>query len=80
MAIAQSDRGLIKNHLAELMCTVPPRIQAQCSESTSLIADVDFPNKWDNLLPDLIAKFGSTDPFVVSRVLVTINSILRRFR
>ena len=80
VVIAQSDRGLIKNHLVELMCTVPPRIQAQCSESISLIAAVDFPKKWDNLLPELIGKFGSTDPSVVSGVLVTINAILRRFR
>ena len=41
---------------------------------------MDFPKKWDNLLPELIGKFGSTDPSVVSGVLVTINAILRRFR
>ena len=80
VVIAQPERGLIKNHLAELMCTVPPSIQAQCSKSISLIAAVDFPNKWDNLLPKLSGKFDSTDPFVVSGVLVTINAILRRFR
>ena len=62
------------------MCTVPPNIQAQCSESISLIAAVDFPTKWDNLLPDLVQRFNSPDPAVVNGVLLTANSILKRFR
>ena len=80
ITISATDRNLIKNHLVDLMCTVPPQIQAQCSEAISLIAKVDFPKNWDNLLPDLIQRFNSPDPNVVSGVLVTANSILRRFR
>ena len=78
--VPDSDRDLIKNHLVELMCTVPPQIQAQCSESISLIASCDFPSKWDNLLPDLVSRFGNTDWSVVNGVLVTANSIFKRFR
>ena len=78
--ISPADRDLIKNHLVELMCTTPPQIQAQCSEAISLIAAIDFPNKWDNLLPELIQKFNSPDPNVVCGVLATANSILKRFR
>lgn len=62
------------------MCTIPPSIQAQASESISLIAQVDWPNKWDNLLPELVHKFSSPDPAVVNGVLLTANSIMRRFR
>jgi exportin-2 (importin alpha re-exporter) len=62
------------------MCTVPSQIQAQFSEAISLIATVDFPTKWDNLLNDLIQKFNSPDPNIVSGVLLTANSILKRFR
>eukprot|EP00566_Odontella_aurita_P003278 CAMPEP_0113547256 /NCGR_PEP_ID=MMETSP0015_2-20120614/12254_1 /TAXON_ID=2838 /ORGANISM="Odontella" /LENGTH=984 /DNA_ID=CAMNT_0000447789 /DNA_START=9 /DNA_END=2963 /DNA_ORIENTATION=+ /assembly_acc=CAM_ASM_000160 len=80
IVISSADRRTIKSHLVELMCTVPPQIQAQCSESISLVAKVDFPSKWDNLLPELIQKFNSPDPNIVSGVLVTINAILRRFR
>lgn len=78
--ISQGDRNLIKSHLVELMCTVPPQIQSQCSEAISLIALVDFPSKWDNLLPELVQKFNSPDPNVVAGVLVTANSIFKRFR
>jgi exportin-2 (importin alpha re-exporter) len=55
-------------------------LQAQCCESISLIASHDFPQKWDNLLPDLVQKFGSTNMQVVNGVLVTANSLLKRFR
>eukprot|EP00581_Thalassiosira_minuscula_P013061 CAMPEP_0183727082 /NCGR_PEP_ID=MMETSP0737-20130205/24807_1 /TAXON_ID=385413 /ORGANISM="Thalassiosira miniscula, Strain CCMP1093" /LENGTH=929 /DNA_ID=CAMNT_0025958619 /DNA_START=28 /DNA_END=2817 /DNA_ORIENTATION=- len=78
--IPDSDRTLIKNNLVSLMCTVPPQLQSQCSESIALIAATDFPSKWDNLLSDLIAKFGDANWDVVNGVLLTANSILKRFR
>ena len=62
------------------MCTVPPQIQAQCSEAIALIAAVDFPEKWGNLLNDILQKFNSPDPNIVSGVLVTANAIFKRFR
>jgi len=78
--VPTSDRDMIKNNLVELMCTVPPQIQAQCSESISLIASHDFPQKWDNLLPDLISRFGNPNWAVVNGVLLTANSLFKRFR
>jgi exportin-2 (importin alpha re-exporter) len=62
------------------MCTVPPQIQAQVSETISLIAAVDFPDKWGNLLPELVHKFNSPDLNVVNGVLMTANSIFKQFR
>jgi exportin-2 (importin alpha re-exporter) len=62
------------------MCTVPPQIQAQISKTISLIAEVDFPDKWPNLLPGLVQKFNSPDFAVVNGVLMTANSIFKRFR
>ena len=62
------------------MCTVPSQIQAQVSEAISLIAKVDFPAQWDNLLPELVQQFGSSDPAVVNGVLRTANSIFKSFR
>lgn len=62
------------------MCKVPPAVQAQVSESISLIAMVDWPTKWDNLLPELVQKFNSPEQSVVNGVLLTANSILKHFR
>ena len=71
---------MIKDNLVSLMCTVPPQLQSQCSESIALIASSDFPAKWDNLLSNLIAKFADPNWDVVNGVLLTANSILKRFR
>mmetsp|Transcript_16833 Transcript_16833/g.23828 ORF Transcript_16833/g.23828 Transcript_16833/m.23828 type:complete len:877 (-) Transcript_16833:150-2780(-) len=62
------------------MCTVPHQIQSQCSEAISLISLIDFPQNWDNLLTDLVQKFNSPDLSVVNGVLITANSIFKRFR
>ena len=78
--IPDTDRELIKNNLVSLMCTVPPALQSQCSESIALIAAVDFPQRWDNLLSDLISKFTDPNWNIVNGVLLTANSILKRFR
>ena len=80
IVISPQDRNLIKTNLVELMCKVPPQIQAQISEAISIIAEVDYPEKWDGLLPNLIGKFGSDDSNVVNGVLMTADSIFRRFR
>jgi exportin-2 (importin alpha re-exporter) len=80
ITISQSDRDTIKQNVVELMCTVPYQIQQQVSESISLIAAVDFPDKWTNLLPHLISKFDTQDMAVLNGALSTANSILKRFR
>jgi len=80
IVISDADRETIKSHLVQLMCTVPPQIQAMLSESISLIAAVDFPAKWENLLPELVSQFNATDPTVVVGVLKTANSIFKAFR
>jgi exportin-2 (importin alpha re-exporter) len=80
IVISPDDRNTVKSHLVELMCTVPHKIQAQVSESISLIAAVDFPEKWTNLLPELVHKMNSPDLSVVNGCLNTANSILKRFR
>lgn len=80
IVITESDRITIKSHLVQLMCTVPPLIQALLSESISLIAEKDYPNQWTNLLPELVNQFNSPDVMTVIGVLKTANSIFKRFR
>mmetsp|Transcript_54946 Transcript_54946/g.83166 ORF Transcript_54946/g.83166 Transcript_54946/m.83166 type:complete len:703 (-) Transcript_54946:965-3073(-) len=79
IVISPQDRETVKSHVVELMCTVPPQIQAQISETISLIAAVDYPDRWTNLLPDLVTRMKSPDLAVVNGVLSTANSIFKRF-
>jgi exportin-2 (importin alpha re-exporter) len=80
IVVSPQDRNTIKSHLVELMCTVPHQIQAQISESIALIAAVDYPKNWDDLLPKLVQQFNSTDLNVLNGVLKTANSIFKSFR
>ncbi|GKY96134.1 hypothetical protein MPSEU_000573500 [Mayamaea pseudoterrestris] len=80
IAISLDDRNTIKSHLVQLMCTVPPMIQSQLSETISLIAAVDYPQQWTNLMPELVQQFNLTQPTILVGVLKTANSILKRFR
>ena len=80
IVISVPDRNTVKSHLVQLMSTTPPQIQAQLSESISLIAEVDYPQNWHNLLPELVREFSSIDPAIVNGVLKTADSIFRRFR
>jgi len=80
IVISPQDRDTIKSHLVQLMCTTPPQIQVQLSESISLIAQVDYHQNWQNLLPELVQQFNSTDPAVIIGVIIkTANSIFKRF-
>ncbi|RUS27431.1 CAS/CSE protein [Jimgerdemannia flammicorona] len=48
--ISPQDRDAIKAQLVDLMIAVPEKIQLQLSEALTIIADHDFPRKWENLL------------------------------
>ncbi len=78
--MSQDDRILIKNQIVDLMCHTPGQIQAQLSECVNLVAKHDFPKNWDNLLPTLVAKMSTSDFNVITGVLVTANSLFKRFR
>jgi exportin-2 (importin alpha re-exporter) len=78
--ILDQDRATIKQHLVELMCTVPPVIQAQLSEAICIIATQDYPHHWESLLPNLVQKLQSDNATVVNGVLMTADSIFKSFR
>lgn len=78
--IGPDERANIKNHLVELMCTAPPQIQQQLSESIALIAATDYHEQWESLLPSLARQFEAADTNTVIGVLETANSVFKMFR
>jgi exportin-2 (importin alpha re-exporter) len=78
--ISEADRQTIKSHLVQLMYTTHPQIQSQLSEAISLIANCDFPDRWSNLLPELVQQFNTQNHAVLVGVLKTANGVFRRFR
>lgn len=79
-AIPPGDRDLIKSHLVELLCTTPPDVQKILAEAVSIVAKHDFPDQWAGLLPQLVAKLETQDLNVIKGVMLTTNSIMKRFR
>ncbi|KAJ1439724.1 CSE1 chromosome segregation 1-like protein isoform a [Ochromonadaceae sp. CCMP2298] len=78
--ISQTDKDLIKTHVVELMCVAPQDVQSQLAEAVTLISKHDFPARWAGLLPQLVAKLGTQELGVSKGVMLTANSIMKRFR
>lgn len=69
----------IKSELIDLMISLPPRLQAQLGEAVAVIADSDFPEQWQELVPTLVSRL-STDPTVNNGVLTVAHAIFKRWR
>jgi exportin-2 (importin alpha re-exporter) len=80
-AIAMSDRDTIKTHLIDLMCTAPADVQRQLAEAVSIIAKHDLPlDQWESLLQQLVSKLNTTDISIIQGVMLTANSVMKKFR
>jgi exportin-2 (importin alpha re-exporter) len=55
-------------------------VQKQLAEAISIIAKYDFPLQWNNLLPQLVNKLNTDDVSILKGVMITANSIMKRFR
>lgn len=78
--ISDVDRQLIKAHIVEFMCTVPPSVQRQLSEAVRVVAETDWPKEWQNLLPGLVGRLQDQNVHVLVGVLSTMNELFKRFR
>ncbi|KAI8903551.1 Cse1-domain-containing protein [Gorgonomyces haynaldii] len=78
--VSESDRQTIKQVVVQLMISVPNALQLQISEAVSIIADNDFPAKWQQLIQELVGKLSLTDHQVNIGVLQTAHSIFKRWR
>ncbi|KAF2083874.1 Cse1-domain-containing protein [Saccharata proteae CBS 121410] len=70
----------VKQELIGLMLAVPPSIQSQLGEAVSAIADSDFYERWQNLVPDLVSRLTPDNPTINGGVLQVAHSIFKRWR
>ncbi|KAI2608310.1 putative mportin-alpha export receptor [Hypoxylon fragiforme] len=70
----------IKQELIGLMIGCPSTIQTQLGEAISIIADSDFWERWDTLVPDLVSRFSPDNFKVNNGVLEVAHSIFVRWR
>ena len=59
----------------------PPRLTDRRTDVPSLLPKHHpHTEKWQNLLPDMVAKFDTRDLHIINGVLRSANAILKRFR
>lgn len=57
--IHSDDRNAVKQVIVNLMLVSPEAILKQLSDAVSIIGKSDFPEKWPNLISDMVEKFAS---------------------
>ena len=78
--IKEDDRAKVKMNIVKLMLNTPENIQRQLSEAISIIGRIDFYEKWQQLLPEIIAYIQEGDYVKINGCLRTVHSIFKRYR
>uniref|UniRef100_A0A3Q3JW21 Exportin-2 n=1 Tax=Monopterus albus TaxID=43700 RepID=A0A3Q3JW21_MONAL len=78
--ISNPDRTAIKANIVNLMLSSPEQIQKQLSDAISIIGREDFPQKWPDLLTEMVTRFRSGDFHIINGVLRTAHSLFKRYR
>ncbi|KAK0446106.1 CAS/CSE protein [Armillaria borealis] len=82
--LAEQDKVVLRSELVPAMLALSnptdKAIRAQVAESVSLIAELDFPEKWPNLIDQLVSSLSATDYNINVGVLQTAHSIFNQWR
>ncbi|KAI0714440.1 armadillo-type protein [Cerioporus squamosus] len=82
--VPQADRAALRDALVPAMITLSnasdKAVRAQVAESISLVAKVDFPERWPDLVDKLVASLSESNFEVNVGVLETAHSIFRPWR
>ncbi|KAK0469414.1 CAS/CSE protein [Desarmillaria tabescens] len=82
--LAEQDKTVLRSELVPAMLALSnptdKAIRAQVAESVSLIAELDFPGKWPDLIDQLVSSLSATDYNVNVGVLQTAHSIFNQWR
>ncbi|OBA20127.1 Cse1-domain-containing protein [Metschnikowia bicuspidata var. bicuspidata NRRL YB-4993] len=74
------DIQYLKAEILNVMIKLPNNIQAQLGETISIIAELDFPRNWENLIDELVTRLSAED-FVLNRgILLVAHSIFKKWR
>lgn len=77
---SDQDVNAIKTNILNLMVSTPPQPRKQLAESVSIIASSDFPDRWPDLVPQLVSKLEAANPEGNNTVLSVLHSVFERWR
>ncbi|KAL3287433.1 hypothetical protein HHI36_001904 [Cryptolaemus montrouzieri] len=78
--IHMSDRSAVKNLIVTLMLNSPESIQKQLSDAISVIGKNDFPQKWPELITQMVENFATGDFNIINGILRTAHSLFKKYR
>ncbi|KAG1807455.1 CAS/CSE protein [Suillus subaureus] len=82
--LPEADKAALRTQLVPAMIALSDptdkAIRAQIAESVALIAELDFPAKWTDLIDQLILSLSKTDYSINVGVLQTAHSIFNQWR
>ncbi|KAG0700788.1 CAS/CSE protein [Suillus ampliporus] len=82
--LPEADKAALRSQLVPAMITLSDpadkAIRAQIAESVALIAELDFPAKWSDLIDQLVLSLSPTNYSINVGVLQTAHSIFNQWR
>ncbi|KAH7882920.1 CAS/CSE protein [Phlebopus sp. FC_14] len=82
--LLEQEKAAIRSQLVPVMIALSDpadkSIRAQVAESVALIAELDFPSKWTDLIDQLVTSLSPTEYNINIGVLETAHSIFRAWR
>ncbi|KAG5454542.1 Exportin-2 [Clonorchis sinensis] len=80
--ISEADRNSVRNQILGALLSVTGVLQPQLSEAIGAIWQEDFPDKWPNLIPELVERMVQlgADLNMVRGVLQTAHTLFKRYR
>lgn len=79
-SFTEEDRVAIKGQTVDLLTKVPSSIQNQLCEAVTLIAAVDFPDAWPDLIQRLVERLNPADFDNNIAILKTFHRMFKRYR
>lgn len=74
------DVQYIKAEILNVMIKLPNSLQVQLGETISIIAELDFPTKWESLIDDLVGKLSAEDFVLNKGILLVAHLIFKKWR
>ncbi|PJF16661.1 hypothetical protein PSACC_03523 [Paramicrosporidium saccamoebae] len=79
-SFTDEDRRAVKQQIVGILTKVPPVIQNQLCEAVTLIAAVDFPEEWPDLIQRLVERLNPADFDNNIAILKTLHRMFKRYR
>ena len=77
--LSEADKAVVRVNMLEAVVQVPPLIRAQLGVALSSQLDADFPARWPELLPGILAALGSAQKERLHGGLFALRLVCRKY-